>query len=162
MTVTVAAGSSVAASISGLGRLYSATLKDRGYRTGVVQAYTRALEHFLYWVGTQANHVSIDEPLIRRFVDKHLPVCECTGRRQRGKTTVRAALKRLAEILRSQGMPTVEHPREPDHIRHELEAFCSYATKVCGLAPSTLVSRRMWVSRFFIIIFQSATSRFRS
>ena len=41
-----------------------------------------------------------------------------------------------------------EDPREPEHIGHELDAFCAYATKVCGLAQSTLISRRMWVDRF--------------
>jgi len=55
MTVCVAAGSSEA-TIADIVRLYSATLKDRGYRVPVVQAYTRAVEHLLDWAGRLASH----------------------------------------------------------------------------------------------------------
>lgn len=139
---------SVCLSAASLGCLYSARLKDRGYRPLVVQAYTRSVEHFVDWLGIRADQLPIDEPLIRSFVEEHLPVCECSGRKQRGKTTVRPALEHFAEILCLHGMLRPEGSREPEHIRHELDAFCIYAKEVCGLAPSTLISRRMWVSRF--------------
>jgi integrase/recombinase XerD len=128
--------------------LYSATLKDRGYRPLVVQAYTRSVEHFMDWLGIRADHLPIDEPLIRSFVEEHLPVCECSGRKQKGKMTVRPALGHFAGILRLQGTLRPEGSREPEHIRRELDAFCGYAKEVCGLALSTLISRRMWISRF--------------
>jgi site-specific recombinase XerD len=106
------------------------------------------VEHFMDWLGMRADHLPIDEPLIRSFVEEHLPVCECSGRKQKGKMTVRPALGHFAEILRSQGTLRPEGSREPEHILRELDAFCGYAKEVCGLAPSTLISRRMWISRF--------------
>jgi site-specific recombinase XerD len=148
MSVCAAVASPEAIDVSCLGRLYVATLNDRGYQPLVVQAYTRSVEHFVDWLGIRADHLPLDESLIRSFVEEHLPVCECAGRKQKGKTTVRPALEHLAEILRLQGMLTPQGSREPKHIRGELDAFCVYAKEVCGFAPSTLISRRMWVSRF--------------
>lgn len=148
MPFGVPAALSEAASISDLRQLYSATLMDRGYRAEVVRAYTRAVEHFADWVGAQTDRVAIEESLIRGFLEEHLPVCDCAGRRQRGKATVRPAMNRFAEILRSQAMSAAENRRKPADIQDELDAYCAYATAVCGLASSTLISRRMWVDRF--------------
>jgi integrase/recombinase XerD len=148
MSVCAAVASPKAAGVSCLGRLYEATLSDRGYRPLVVQAYTRSVEHFVDWLGIHADHLPIDESSIRSFVEEHLPVCECSGRKQKGKVTVRPALAHLTEILRLQGVLAPECSREPEHIRHELDTFCIYSKEVSGGAPSTVISRRKWVSRF--------------
>jgi hypothetical protein len=37
---------------------YATTLDQRGYRPAVIQAYRRAVEHFLSWLATDAGEIS--------------------------------------------------------------------------------------------------------
>jgi hypothetical protein len=59
----------------------------------VVQAYRRAVEHFLSWLTAEAQELS--GASVQRFVDEHLSICQCPGRLQKNRVTVRPALRRL-------------------------------------------------------------------
>jgi integrase len=63
---------------------------------------------------------------------------------------VRAALAHLLHVLRAEG--GIPGPRLllPQAIHDELERFNVHLQEVCGLAPSTRTSRRMWVSKFLL------------
>jgi hypothetical protein len=132
--------------ISGLVELYTKTLQGRGYGPVVTHSYKRAVEHFIGWSAPDSDRVEIGEAPFRRFIDDHLGDCDCTGRPQRGKVTVLAALRHLRSILRAAGRIPPAPPAFPDFVISELRDYCDFANDVCGLAPATLISRRQWIS----------------
>lgn len=134
--------------ICGLLDLFTSTLKDRGYRPIVIDAYRSAIQHFLIWSSPNTDSVEMGEASIRRFVDEHLPGCDCPGRHQRGRVTTLSAVRRLLAILRAAGLLRPAPSCFPDFINSELQTYCDYAADVCGLAPATLISRRQWIGRF--------------
>lgn len=139
--------------IRGLVNLYTSTLEHRGYRPTAIDAYKGAIEHFLAWSAPHADSIEIGEASIRRFVDEHLPGCDCPGRHQRGKVTTLSALRRLLAILRAAGLLPPAPSSFPDFIDSELQTYCDYAADVGGLAPATLISRRQWIGRFLAHFF---------
>jgi site-specific recombinase XerD len=134
--------------IPGLVNMYTSTLERRGYKATALHAYRGAVEHFLAWSADNADSVEIGEASIRRFVDEHLRCCACPGRQQRGRVAGLSALRHLLAILRAGGLVSPAPPSVSGFINSELQAFCDYATDVCGLAPATLISRRQWIGRF--------------
>ena len=93
---------------------------------------------------------SIDEFLAHRFVTEHLPACNCPGPCQRNVSGVRPALAHLLHVLRGEGRISGPRLLGPQAIRDELERFNAHLDTVCGLAPATRTSRRMWVGKFLV------------
>lgn len=141
-------------SIPHLVDIFTRTLNQRGYRPMVVQAYRRAVEHFLSWLTAEAQELS--GASVQRFVDEHLSICQCPGRLQKNRATVRPALRRLLDLLRATGLLAVSH-FFPPVTRAELDSYDSYARSVCGLASATLVSRRLWIGRFLTHCFPASS-----
>jgi len=92
---------------------------------------------------------------VRRFVTEHLPSCKCPIPCQRHPNAVRPALAHLLRVLRNDNLIAAPQPLVPAAIHHELERFDAHLDTVCGLAPATRVSRRMWVGRFLVDRFGS-------
>lgn len=134
--------------VHGLVDLYTSTLERRGYQITAIHAYRGAVEHFLAWAAPNADFAEIGEDCIRRFINQHLHVCDCSGRHQRGKVTTLSALRHLLVIIRGAGLLPPVPPSFPHFINSELENYCDYAAEVGGLAPATLISRRQWIGRF--------------
>ncbi|MCB1741346.1 MAG: tyrosine-type recombinase/integrase [Gammaproteobacteria bacterium] len=117
---------------------YVAWLTSRGYARGTVDYYLRAVAHFAHWSAHRVRTLAeIDEPLMRRFVDAHLPSCRCARHCVRTRTMARAALRQLLAWLRSQGQLSPPPPRTPPEIATELEAFEHHLTSVRGLREVT-------------------------
>ena len=141
--------------LSGLVEHYTKTLQGRGYGPLATHAYKRAVEHFIAWSAPDSDCVAIGEAPIRRFIEEHLGDCTCVGRWQRGKVTARSALRHLQAILRATGSIPPAPPSFPIFVNSELQDYGDFATDVCGLATSTLISRRQWIGRFLTHIFPS-------
>lgn len=139
--------------VHGLVDLYTSTLEGRGYCATAIQAYRAAVEHFLAWTAPDNSSVEIGEGPIRRFINEHLPVCSCPGRRQRGKVTMLSALRRLLSVVRDSGILLSAQPTFPSYVNAELASYSAYAADVGGLAPATLTSRRQWIGRFLAHLF---------
>jgi integrase/recombinase XerD len=136
--------------------VYVGYLKRQQYRPAVIRAYLRSVEHFVAWAARRrAPLLAIDEPLIQRFVTEHLPVCRCPDPCLRTLPTVRAALARLLDSLRSEGLIPEKRMSAPSCIGDELARFDGYLDSVCGLAPSTRTSRRQWLNLFLRAMFAS-------
>ena len=57
---------------------YSTYLIGRGYSSWSVRKYLCSVAHFAHWLRKLRVELSqIDEALIRRFLDEHLPRCDC-------------------------------------------------------------------------------------
>ena len=113
----------------------------------------RAVEHFIAWATPASDCIEAGDALIRRFVDEHLGNCTCPGRQQRGRVTVRAALRHLQAVLRVTGQAPEPSSSWSSAINRELQDYCDHAVDVCGLAPATLTSRRQWIGRFLTHLF---------
>jgi len=79
---------------------------------------------------------------IRRFVDDHLPRCNCAPRVQRSRHQVRAALRHLQVVLVDAGVESVETDfLRADPIEAALHRYGEHLRRARGLAPSTCVQR---------------------
>ena len=129
--------------------IYVGYLRRFQYRPAVIKSYLSGVEHFVAWVGRcRAPLRTVDAALVRRFLTEHLPVCDCPGRCLRRSVTVRAALERLLDAFRAEGLIPEKQKATPPRIQRELVCFDNYLDSVCGLSPATRSSRRQWVSLF--------------
>jgi site-specific recombinase XerD len=117
---------------------YSSYLIGRGYSSWSVRKYLCSVAHFAHWLRKRRVKLSqIDEALVRRFLDDHLPRCDCPSRTPRCRNHVGPALNRLLVVLRQRA----DIPPRPDFtpllIQEELKEFDAHLDQVCGLAAST-------------------------
>jgi integrase/recombinase XerD len=128
---------------------YVGYLHRHGFCAGTVQAHTGSVSHFAYWLTECRVQLSdVDEALVHQFVTEHLPDCACPGRWQRTGSEMRAALAHLLLVLRAEGRIPAARIPAPPAIHGELERYDSYLAEICGLAPATRISRRLWVGKF--------------
>ena len=70
-------------------------LCERRHASNTIPKYLGCLAHFGRWMGQcQLNFECIDEELVRRFLDDHLPRCDCARPVLRNRVDLRAALAR--------------------------------------------------------------------
>ena len=93
---------------------------------------------------------------LERVVPPHLSACECPNPCQRTVQGVRPALAHLLHVLRVEGWISGGPPAIPQMIQDELGRFDAHLDAVCGLAPATRTSRRMWVGKFLLDCFGAA------
>ena len=136
---------------------YVGYLQRHRYRASTVHAYVHSVGHFAYWLTEERISLrGLDELLVRRFATEHLPSCRCPGPRQCSSHQVRAALGHLLRVLRNDGSISPPRVALPQAIHDELERFTVHLEQVCGLAPATRTSRRMWVGKFLVDRFDGA------
>ncbi|MCB1957857.1 MAG: tyrosine-type recombinase/integrase [Rhodocyclaceae bacterium] len=116
---------------------YMRYLADRDYAANTFSNYLGVVSHFAQWMHRRRLHLqSIDEALVSKFIDKHLPRCRCTGPVQRDRRTLSAALGLLLAVLRAQGaIAPVAVSSKP--VDEELRRYDAYMADVRGLAPKT-------------------------
>jgi site-specific recombinase XerD len=119
---------------------YRRWLGERGYTNSTVRNYLQCLVHFARWATIQRlTPESLSVGLICRFVDEHLPHCDCSRRVQRSRTQVRAALAQLLPALDAAGVAYITEA--PNAIDHELNGFDAYLRDRRGLSASTRLQR---------------------
>ncbi len=131
-------------------------LQHRGHTEGTAHAYLAAAEHYWRWLARQApvEH-QVNADTVRRFLNEHLPACDCPPPVYRQRTTMRAALNQL---LGMQGYPRLQQLRVPASaaIEAALSSFDSYLRDIQGLAGATRQSRCHFVRAFLEDLFGSA------
>jgi len=137
---------------------YVCYLNERGYAAGTITGYVNCVAHFAYWLKTQeADLTDINNALLKRFIDEHLPVCRCAARCRRARHELQAALGHLLTML---------YPKEhrvqagsvpvPTAVAAELERFDRHLEEVRGLALSTRSTRFRHLRDFLIYCFGSS------
>ncbi len=115
-------------------------LSERGYSSHTVGNYLACIAHFARWTSRCRLDIhGIDEDLVRRFLDDHLPHCNCARPVQRTHHHLRAALGHLLVVLRTNSV-IAEHLPGMTPVDKELRRFDDHMKDVRGLAPKT---RRM-------------------
>lgn len=124
--------------LDGYADSYVQTLADRGYKPGTIRSYLSSVAHLAHWCQRRQLGLSqIDEALVERFIDRHLPACRCAIRCARLRHTVRAALAQLVEGLRSSGHIALRPLITPSRIDVELRKLDLYLRDVRGLSDLT-------------------------
>lgn len=134
---------------------YVRYLNERGYAAGTVKSYVNCVAHFGYWLRTQeADLTVINNALLKRFIDEHLPVCRCAVRCRRARHELQASLGHLLAMLY-----TKDHRIQagrvpvPTAVAAELERFDRHLEEVRGLALSTRSARFRHLRDFLIDCF---------
>lgn len=129
---------------------YARYLAERGYSIESVRNYLSCVAHFSYWLKKRRTKLNqLDEALVQCFLNDHLPRCDCPAPAQRCRHQVRAALKHLLVVLRSNGDIPPRPDATPEPIRDEIRRFETHLDQVCGLAAATRL-RRAGIVRSFL------------
>jgi site-specific recombinase XerD len=130
---------------------YARYLAERGYSLSSIKDYESCIAHFAHWLKKRrATLGQIDEALAQRFLDDHLPRCNCPGRVQRCRHQVRAALKHLLSTLRLNAEIPMRQDKTPASILEEILRFDAHLDQVCGVATVTRLKRTSIVRTFLL------------
>jgi integrase/recombinase XerC len=118
--------------------IFKQYLTERGYSVRSIGTQQFCVSHFVYWMQRcRLSVAQIDEALLARFLDRHLPRCDCAGViRHLSNCKARTALRHLLAALRADG--SVREPaRTLTPVEQELRRFGEYMDQVRGLTPKT-------------------------
>jgi len=112
-------------------------LSERHYAPGTIDTKLGCIAHFARWMGQCRLDVRrIDEEAVRRFLDDHLPRCNCAEPVNRTLHDLRAALRHLLIVLRAESV-IAEPVQAMTPVDEELHCFDEYLDHVRGLASRT-------------------------
>jgi integrase/recombinase XerC len=115
-------------------------LAECRYAAGTINRYLAGIAHFARWMNQcRQDILEVDKDVVRRFLDDHLPRCNCAWPAQRSRCDLRAALGHLLIVLRSKSV-IAERPPATTPVDEELRRFDNHMRHDRGLAPKT---RRM-------------------
>jgi len=127
---------------------YLEHLSQARYSPSTSRVYLCCIAHFAHWISTERlTLASMDEAACTRFLQHHLPVCDCPYPTRRLPHELRAAISHLLAILRSEG--AIPEATNDSEYCEELTAFVAYMRDVGGLADNTRTARSLILRRFF-------------
>jgi site-specific recombinase XerD len=130
-------------------------LVDRRHPVGTVQQYVQSIEHFDRWLRRTRRPISeIGEEVVARFLSEHLPRCRCPAPACTTLYQVRAALRHLLVVLRSQGcIAPARRPAETSASARLIQEFTEYLHDVRGVAPTTCMYYQRYAREFLAVHF---------
>jgi integrase len=132
---------------------YEAHLRRGRYASSTQRVYLCCVAHFAHWLtGEQYGLNAISEAVVTRFLSQHMPVCACPYPVRRLRHELRAALVRLLEVLRADGVAT-QDPALDSLVAQELAHFDGHMRNVWGLADTTRRRRGRVVGEFLLAQF---------
>jgi len=128
-------------------------LSEGRYALHTASAYVACVAHFAHW--STLCHLDIhrlDEAVVQRFLDAHLPRCDCAWPVHRVRSDLRAALGHLLVVLRANAV-IAEPPLGTTPVDMELCRFDRHMSHVRGLAPKIRsqylrIVRRLLIQQF--------------
>jgi integrase/recombinase XerD len=128
---------------------YCGNLHGKRYAEHTRRTYLGCIAHFARWLTTeQLGLEAADEHAGQRFIENHLPHCDCSPAIWRTPHEVRAALSHLHQLLRTCDALAAPLPGYAGPIGPELAAFDRHMDVVRGLAAKTRYLRVRMVGRF--------------
>lgn len=112
-------------------------LRDNRYAWSSAHRYLAGAAHFAHWLArTRIVVERLDEAVMSRFLDQHLPRCACAKPVVRHRRDLRCACRLLLMVLRESGV--VAKANLPQgHIDDELRAFDLHLQMARGLSDGT-------------------------
>jgi site-specific recombinase XerD len=128
-------------------------LSERRYAPHTIDSNLGCVAHFGRWMSQCRLDIHrIDEDVVRRFLDNHLPRCECARPVRRTRPELRAALGHLLVVLRAESVIAEPRPRTTP-VDEELRRFDEHMDHVRGLAPRTRTLYLGTVRRLLLELF---------
>lgn len=125
-------------------------LKLGRYATTTIQRYVLSIAHFARWISQSCCDVdALNEAAISRFLDEHLPRCNCPEPVCRYRPDLSASCTHLLRVLRDNGI-IAEPAAKIGPIDEELHGFDAYMSSARGLAEGTRCGRIAIVRRLLI------------
>lgn len=107
------------------------------YASATIATHIGCIAHFAHWSTQSGIDIhDIDEKVVRRFLDEHLPHCDCARPVHRVRGDLRAALAHLLVVLRANAV-IAEPAIGITPVDEELCYFDKDMAHVRGLAPRT-------------------------
>lgn len=129
-------------------------LRRREYMGLTIVVYLRAIAHVGLWMRTESLSLQdLDEGLMRRFLDRHLPVCSCPDPQRRNPGELKTAWKHLLKFLREESWIPSQTAGTETPASAELVRFQDYLEGACGLAGTTCEVRVNHVQKFLVRFF---------
>jgi site-specific recombinase XerD len=134
---------------------YWCDLIDQRYAANTVRVYLCGVAHFARWAcHCHLAVADLADGDVQRFLDEHLPGCNCPQPVQRSRHPLRAALHHLQALLERAG---VLHARQADAVEDELRRFDAHMLHARGLAQATR-TKRLRILRPFLEQFCRASA----
>lgn len=132
-------------------------LRRGRYAVSATKGYVAGIAHFSRWMTQQDLLVqSLDEYAVKRFLNEHIPGCDCPKPVMRVFGDLRAALGHLLVVLREQGAaPMLASPT--GDIADELLRYDEHMNKARGLSEGTRSGRMRIVQRLLLHKFANRT-----
>ncbi|MDI4658245.1 tyrosine-type recombinase/integrase [Xanthobacter autotrophicus] len=132
---------------------YGAHLRRGRYAPSTQRIYLCCVAHFAHWLtGERYGLNAIGEAVVACFLSEHMPACACPYPVRRLRHELRAALARLLEVLRADGVGTLD-PALDSVVSQELARFDAHMHDVWGLADTTRRRRGRVVGEFLLAHF---------
>ena len=129
---------------------FVAHLKHGRYSSATRRRYLGSIAHLARWIIQYCLPLRLlDERAVERFLDRHVPHCDCPRPVIRTRSDLRAACAHLLDVLREQQVIAVP-PREVGHIADELRRYDDYMRRVQGLVEGTRCGRLRIVQRLLL------------
>ena len=115
-------------------------LIEQRYAANTARVYLCGVAHFARW--THQRQVAVADLAdgdVQRFLDGHLPSCNCPQPVQRSRHQLRAALHHLLVSLEHAGI--LADRQTPDAVEAELRRFDAHMLNARGLAQNTRIGR---------------------
>jgi integrase len=129
---------------------FVAHLKHGRYSSATRRTYLGSIAHLARWMIQCCLPLRLlDERAIERFLDRHVPHCDCPRPVIRTRSDLRAACAHLLDVLREQRV-IAACPREVGHIADELRRYDDYMGRVQGLIEGTRSGRLRIVQRLLL------------
>jgi site-specific recombinase XerD len=126
------------------------SLTSHAYTNSTIRGYVGAVAHIALWMTQERLALGqLDERLLDRFIDEHVPHCQCPRPATRVISNVRAAVRRFILTSRHSGLlpsPPADHV-SPSMIA-ELGAFDEYLEGTRGLSLATRAPRLRIIADF--------------
>jgi integrase/recombinase XerD len=120
---------------------YIRYLRGQRYTDSSIRTYLKSIAHFSFWSRAQGFVLAdIDDGLIKKFIQIHLPSCDCAAPRACGVNNARTSLRKLIVVLRQEGQLRNE-PAFSTPVALELQQFRQYMLGICGYAETTVACR---------------------
>ena len=108
-----------------------------GYACRTAANHVDAIAHFARWMSRSRLTVErLDEVAIQRFLDRHLPRCDCPPPAPRNRRDLSAGCHLLLRVLRDQGVVPAPMTKT-DPVEEELCRFDEHMRCARGLCDGT-------------------------
>lgn len=138
--------------LESIAAFYVEHLIGHGYAMRTMCAYVAGIAHFSHWLAGEHTGLSkIDETVVRRFLERHLPRCRCPQYQRRTIINCGAALGHLLKYLRLHRQVAAAPPLKiPVLIERDLKDFEQHLLRVRGVGKTTCYYRLNCIRAFYL------------